>query len=126
MANTRNSGTNHEYAKVDTNPGSTGYFTNPICPRDKRKVGADKIYFSIRETNADISANPSALSTITVTLQFKCPGDLAWTDFVDFAGNSLAIGNRIELDDSGAGILWRAGVEDDNFSAGSVTFGFDW
>jgi hypothetical protein len=127
MANSRASGTNYEYATVDTNPGAAGYFTNSICPRDKfKEMKVQKIFFSIRETNADISANPSALSTVTVVLQFKCQEDAAWTDFVDLAGSTLAIGNRIVLEDIGNGVDWRAGVVDDGFTSGSVTFGFDW
>ena len=127
MANSRSSGTNYEYATVDRRPTSAGYFTNSICPRDKHRVGkVSKIFFSIREASADISANPSALSTITVGLQFKCEGDAGWTDFVDLAGGTLAIGNRIALDDMGAGVHWRAGVVDDAYTSGSVTFGFDW
>jgi len=73
MANARSSGTNYEYATVDTLPGAAGYFTNSICPRDKAKTDkVKKIFFSIRETNADISAAPSDLSTVTVVLQYKC------------------------------------------------------
>jgi hypothetical protein len=127
MANSRSSGANKEYATVDTRPTSAGYFTNEVDVRllsknDKVK----KLFFSIRETAADISAAPSALSTITVVLQFRCPGDAAWTDYVDLAGSSLAIGNRLIIEDGGAGVFWRAGVRDDEYTSGSVTFGFDW
>ena len=125
MANTRSSGTNHEYATVDTTPTSAGYFTNSVNLREKMSRGIIKLFFSIREASADISAAPSALSTVTVSLQFKCPGDAGWTDYVDFAGADLAIGNRVILDDMGL-VEWRAGVVDDNFTSGSVTFGFDW
>ena len=127
MANGRSSGTNYEYATVDTNPGASGYFTNSICPRDKFKTDKVKqIFFSIRESAADISAAPSALSTITVVLQYKCQGDAAWTDYIDLAGSTFAIGNRVVLEDIGNGVDWRAGVRDDEFTSGSVTFGFDW
>ena len=127
MANARSSGTNYEYATVDTLPGAAGYFTNSICPRDKAKTDkVKKIFFSIRETNADISAAPSDLSTITVVLQYKCQGDAGWSDYVDFAGSSLAIGNRMALEDNGNGVDWRAGVVSDGYTSGSVTFGFDW
>lgn len=127
MANARSSGTNYEYATVDTRPTSAGDFTNAICPRDKLKTDkVRQIFFSIRETNADISAAPSALSTITVVLQYRCQGDAAWTDYVDLAGSTFAIGNRVVLEDSGNGVDWRAGVRDDEYTSGSVTFGFDW
>lgn len=127
MANSRSSGTNYEYATVDTNPGSAGYFTNYICPRDKHKTGkVGKIFFSVREAAADISAAPSALSSITVTLQYRCQGDAGWTDYVDLAGSTFAIGNRVVMEDLGNGVDWRAGVVSDGFTSGSVTFGFDW
>lgn len=126
MANTKSSNINHEYATVDTQPTSAGYWTNEVSPRDKFKKGAGKLFFSIREASADISANPSALSTITVSLQFKCKDDLGWTDYVSLDGSALAIGNRVALEDVGADVRWRAGVVDDAFTSGSVTFGFDW
>lgn len=126
MANSRNSSTNREYATVDTNPGATGYFTNSVCPRSKVKDGIDKVFFSIRETDADISAAPSALSSIIVTLQYKCPEDDRWTDYVSLDGSTFTIGNRVLIEDYGVGVLWRAGVVDDGFTSGSVTFGFDW
>jgi hypothetical protein len=126
MANSRSSQPNHEYATVDTNPGAAGYFTNPFCPRDKTKIGIPKVFFSIRDATADKSENPSALSVITVGLQFKCSGDLDWTDYIPLDGSSLAIGNRVALEDMGAGVIWRAGVVDDAFTSGSVVFGFDW
>jgi hypothetical protein len=125
MANSRSSGTNQEYATVDTRPTSAGYFTNNVNLREKGKRGVTKMFFSIREASGDISANPSALSTITVGLQFRCPGDVGWTDYIDLAGSSIAIGNRVILEDSGL-VEWRAGVVDDNYTSGSVTFGFDW
>jgi len=125
MANSKSSGINKEYATVDTQPTSAGYFTNEVNVRTKLKRNA-KLFFSIRETEADVSAAPSALSSITVVLQFKCPDDLGWTDYIDLAGSTLAIGNRVQLDDNGAGVLWRAGVRDDEYTSGSVTFGFDW
>ena len=125
MANTRSSGTNYEFATVDTRPTSAGYFTNSVNLREKIKRGTTKIFFSIREATADISANASALSTITVSLQYKCSTDAGWTDYVDLAGSSFAIGNRVALEDMGL-VEWRAGVVDDNYTSGSVIFGFDW
>jgi hypothetical protein len=125
MANTRYSDSNYEYAKVDTRPTSAGYWTNSVNLREKVKRGANKLFFSIREATADISADPSALSTITVSLQYKCSIDAGWTDYIDLAGSSFAIGNRVVLEDMGL-VEWRAGVVDDNYTSGSVNFGFDW
>ena len=127
MANSKDSTANREYATVDTLPGSAGYFTNEVDVRLKRKN--DKvhcIFFSIREEEADLSEAPSTGSTITVNLQFKCPGDSAWTNYVPLDGSSFAIGNRVAIEDIGAGVLWRAGVVSDGFTSGSVIFGFDW
>lgn len=126
MANSRSSSANHEYATVDTVPDASGYFTTPFCPRDKGKIGIGKVFFSVRDATGDVSEAPSALSSVTVGLQFKCSGDLDWTDFVPLDGSALAIGNRIVLEDIGAGVLWRAGVVSDGYVSGSVRFGFDW
>jgi hypothetical protein len=129
MANSKNSKGHCEYATVDTRPTSDGYFTNSICPRtiiSEGKTIGGKIYFSIRETGADISAAPSALSSVTVVLQYKGPDDVAWTDFIPLDGSSFAIGSRVLIEESANGVLWRAGVRDDEFTSGSVTFGFDW
>lgn len=125
MANSKSSGNNYEYATVDTLPGAAGYFTNEIDSRHIHKLGA-KLFFSIRETESDVSAAPSALSSVTVKLQFKCVGDEGWTVFVPLDGSTFAIGNRVEIDDNGNGVLWRAGVASDEYTSGSVTFGFDW
>lgn len=125
MANSRSSGNNYEYATVDTLPGAAGYFTNNVDPRKLKDKGA-KVFFSIRQTDADVSAAPSALSTITVALQYRCLGDDAWTDYVPLDGSDFAIGNRVEIDDTGHGVYWRAGVRSDEYTSGSVTFGFDW
>jgi len=127
MGNSRSSGVNKEYATIDTQPGAAGYFSNSVSVRylrSKKKIS--KVFFSIRETNTDISAAPSALSTITVVLQFMCEGDLGWTDYIPLDASTLAIGNRFEIGDLGASVHWRAGVVSDGFTSGSVTFGFDW
>jgi len=125
MANSQSSGNNYEYATVDTLPGSTGYFTKEIDARHIQKLGG-RIFFSIREAALEQSEAPSAASTITVALQFKCPGDADWTDFDSLDGSTFAIGNRVEIDDNGMGVVWRAGVRSDEYTSGSVRFGFDW
>lgn len=126
MANSRNSGEFKEYATVDTEPDSLGYFTNEVNLRNLRKVGSEnRMYFSIREWEADSSA-ASDTSEIVITLQFKCDGDLGWQDYVSLDGSELAVGNRVVISDSGAGVLWRAGVKYYEYTSGSITFGFDW
>jgi len=121
MANSRNSGVSHEYATVDTAPaaGSAGYFTNAVCAKQKK---IKRMFFSIRETTDD-----SSPSVVTVKLQFKCNDDSGWTDYVSLGSETLAIGNRLEINDLGTGTYWRAGVADDlSYTSGSITFGFDW
>ena len=121
MANAKVSKIYCEYATVDTAPaiGSGGYWTNIVYPRRNE---IKKLFFSIRDT-----ADDSSPSVMTVKLQFKCAGDSGWADYLDFAGSTLAIGNRMIIDECGEGVAWRAGVEDDlNYTSGSCTFGFDW
>ena len=129
MANSRISDDNHEYAVIDTAPDSEGYFTNTICPRDIIKAGTSiggKIFFSIRENEADSSAEPSDNAVTEVILEFKCEDDTEWTEFVPLDGSSIAVGNRVQIDDTGAGVLWRAGVSSVGYTSGKVVFGFDW
>jgi hypothetical protein len=129
MANSRSTGDFKEYATIDTQPSGTdlGYWTNEVCLRDKQKdwLAKDKMWFSIREFEAD-SSEASDTSSMTVTLQFKCDGDAGWQDYVDFAGSTLARGNRLVIEDTGAGARYRAGVKDGDFTSGKVTVGFDW
>jgi hypothetical protein len=120
MANSRLSKRYCEYATVDTAPanGSGGYWTNPVNPRNKK---ATKLFFSIRETTDDSSA-----SVMTIKLQFKCAEDTGWTNHLN-NGDDWEIGTRVLLSEWGEGVQWRAGVEDGNdFTSGSLTFGFDW
>jgi len=126
MANSRTSGAFKEYATVDTLPTGLGYFTNTVNVRAIRKTNKElRIYFSIREEEAD-SSEASDTSTMTVTLQYMCDGDSGWQDYVPLDGSALAVGNRVVIEDSGAAVLWRAGVKDGEFTSGSLTFGFDW
>ena len=126
MANSRTSGEFKEYATVDTLPVGLGYFTNAL---DVRKMWKDKkisrIYFSIREEEAD-SSGASDTSAITVTLQFQCEGDAGWQDYVPLDGSALAVGNRVAIEDVGVAVWWRAGVKWNDYTSGSITFGFDW
>ena len=126
MANSRSSDTNYEYVTIDTAPDSAeeGYFTNEIDVRLlKKEKKVDKIYFSIRE-----AADPGSIdaSVITVLLQFMCPGDARWQTYVPLDGSTLAIGNRITLDDFGPNVKWRAGASYDGYTSGSLRLGFDW
>ena len=126
MANTTYSTSNHEYILVDTAPESDaeGYFTGEVDVRLlKKEKKVDKIYFSIRE-----AADPGSIdaSVITVSLQFKCDGDVRWQDYVPLDGSTLAIGNRISLEDFGPNVKWSAGVKTADYTSGSLRLGFDW
>jgi len=128
MANARSSGEYYEFITVDTQPDSTdvGYWTNTVSIkeiRNKHKITG--IYFSIREFEADAS-DASDASDITVKLQFMCAGDAGWTDYVSLDGSSLAIGNRLFIEDISSQTVWRAGVIADDFQSGQIRLGFDW
>lgn len=119
MANSKKSGVFREYATVDTAPEPAGYWTNVVKPKDQ---GIKKLYFSIREA----AGSDSTASIMTVKLQFKCPDDTGWQDYLD-NGSDWAIGTRIILEEFAAGVHWRAGVPDFSaYTSGSLTFGFDW
>ena len=112
MANAQTSGNNKEYATVDTTPGASGYWTNAVNMRGK---GLSYMFFSIRGTG-----------TATVTLQFRCDGDAAWTDYNN-EGTDFVTGDRKIIEGTSGGTSWRAGVKDDAaYTSGSVSFGFDW
>jgi hypothetical protein len=128
MANGRSSGEFKEYATVDTKPSGSdlGYFTNAVSVRELAKLcKISKIYFSVRESEAD-SSGASDTSVMTVTLQFKCDGDAGWQDYVPLDNSTLRVGNRFAIDDLGAGVQWRAGIKDWEYTSGKLTFGFDW
>ena len=112
-----------EYAVVDSAVGE-GYFTGEVVMATlKSTKSIERIFFSIRE-----EADPGSIddSVVTVVLQFKCEGDARWQTYVPLDGSTLAIGNRLRLNDNGSAIIYRAGVLEDGFTSGSVIFGFDW
>ena len=119
------SGEYREYARIDTAPGAGGYWTNAVSISDlKTGKSIKRIFFSIREEQAD----PGSIddSDVTVTLQFRCTDNDRWTDYVFLDGSTLAIGNRLKIDDDGAAAEWRAGVKEGDYTSGSVLVGFDW
>ena len=133
MANSKLDTAHSTYVIVDTEPSGTelGYWTSEVTPRDLlnegKLIAKDKIWFSIRELDADSSEDASDTAVITVSLQFKCAGDLGWQDYVDYAGSTLSIGNRVLLEDLGNAVKWRAGVKDNgDYTSGALRFGFDW
>ncbi|KKM71970.1 hypothetical protein LCGC14_1425200 [marine sediment metagenome] len=112
MPNSRLSSDYYEYATVNTNPGASGYFTNEVNIRQK---SLQQVFFSVRETGA------SSAFSVTITLQFKCPGDDDWQDY-----DTYSEVNRKLIEGGGAGVRWRMGVEQGDYTSGEVTFGFDW
>lgn len=126
MANEQLSSTFYKYAIVDTNPDADGFWTGELSIRDLRKrYNVQRVFFSIREYEADSSGEGE--TTITVRLQFKCPGDLGWQDLYHNDGDGFNLGERIALEDTAADVRWRAGCKDgDVTGSNSVIFGFDW
>ena len=112
-----------EYAAVDSAVGA-GYFTGEVIMANlKSAKSIERIFFSIREEADEGSIDDSV---ITVSLQFKCLGDERWQDYVSLDGSELAIGNRLVIKDDGSAVRYRAGVKEDDYTSGSVIFGFDW
>ena len=105
--NSTNSGGRYEYATVDTDAAAAGYWTEEVNPKRKSQ---SQVYFSVRGTG-----------TITITLQFICPGDATWTDYDTYTAVT-----RVKVEGAAAGVRWRAGVKDADYTSGSLTFGFDW
>jgi len=127
MANSRETNAYSSYATVDEDPGVGGYFTEAVTPRRLH----DDLYFSIREvekqeSSADPLDSSGAETDITVVLQFQCKGDDRWQNYNYNDGTVLAIGDRFKIEDTGAGVRWRAGVEAGGYTFGAVRFGFDW
>ena len=58
---------------------------------------------------------------MTVTLQFICPGDASWSDYDTYTAVT-----REKVEGAAAGVRWRAGVKDADWTSGTLTFGFDW
>jgi len=111
MANTKSSGLHHEFATVDTAPGASGYFTNPVNIRQEK---VQKIFFTMR-----------GAGTVTPIIQFKCIGDTTWTTYN--YSETLVAGDRLVIEGVGTGTQWRAGVLNDAaYTSGNITFGFDW
>jgi len=128
MANSKSSTVFHEYATVDTSPGEAGYGTNEVSLRElrtKKKRIQDRVYFSVRETEAD-SSEASDTSSVNVRLQFKCKDDVGWQDYKFLNGATITAGCRFAITDMAAEIHWRGWVNDDDYVSGSVVFGFDW
>lgn len=122
MANSKASGEHHEYATIDTAPAAGGYWTNIVSPRGRNKGIMRVLFFSVRETVPDASAGASVITPI---VQFRCTGDVGWTDYNN-DDIAFIVGDRKNIKISGGGVQWRAGVHNGDYTSGSFTLGFDW
>jgi len=127
MANSKETNAYSSYATVDEAPEADGFFTESVTPRRLH----DDLYFSIREVDKDESSADSldssgATTDVTVVLQFQCKGDDRWQTYNYNDGAALVVGDRFKIEDTGAGVRWRAGVLDGGYVFGAVKFGFDW
>ena len=110
MANSTTSEDFREQVIVDTAPAAAGYYTNEVNARQLFNNMVREIYLSIRGTG-----------NMTVTLEFKMPGDSAWSQYAQYSANILKV-----IRDPRAGAQWRAGVKSGEYQSGSFTFGFNW
>ena len=111
MANTQLNGPRYEYVSIDEAPGADGDWCKSVSMTGKK---AEELF-------ASVSGGGSA----TVTMQYKLPHDGA--AYVDYTtGETLESGARFRLDDHGAGVKWRVGVKQGNYSSGTVIVGLDW
>ena len=111
MANSKLNGERYRYASIDTAPGADGYWSDAVS---MSSVNAGALFFS--RSGAGIG---------TVTIQYKLPHTgSAWTDYD--SPISLTDGVRCRLDDMGAGVKWRAGVKNGNYTSDTIIVGFDW
>ncbi len=115
MSNSRTKKESHSYASIDEAPVADGYWCEEVS-MNKNKT--NKLYWSRRGAGVG-----------TVTIQFRCPGDSAWTDYVTDEG--LASGERFIIDDNAAGVRWRTGIKEDTsadntYTSGTITVGLDW
>jgi len=112
MANTLLSATHHEYVSIDTAPGASGEWSNPVIVKKSKDVKA--LFFS-----------RSGGGVAVVSLQYLLPHDGAvWTDYV--TSENLSDGCRFRLDELGTGVQWRAGIKLGDFTSNTVIVGFDW
>lgn len=110
MANTKSNGERYAYATIDTAPGADGYWCDSVSMTAKNTKA---IFFSYRGGGS-----------ATVTIQFRCQSDTAWTDLT--TDETIADGVRFRLDDFAAGVKYRAGVKSGAYTSGDNKVGFDW
>ena len=111
MANQKLNGPRYSYASIDTAPGADGYWSDSVS---MSKANANELFASI-----------SGGGVATVTLQYMLPhSGAAWTDYT--TSETLESGGRFRMDDHGAGVKWRIGVKNGNYTSDTIIVGFDW
>lgn len=100
-------GINREQATVDTDPGSSGYYTDAVYTN-----GEGNLHFYIK-----------ACTGATVHLQWQHVCDS--TSWFDYDADGYTAVGRYHIEDNTPGVKWRAGVKDNNQGTTS-TFGLDW
>lgn len=111
MANSRTSKPTYEKVVIDTAPGADGYWTNVVTPRGR---GVDKLFLSVAETG------DSSAFMITVTLQYRPPGDTEWQVYDTYTSATREI-----IEDNGSS-KWRAGVDNGDYTSGEGSITLDW
>ena len=111
MANQQLKGPRYKYASIDTAPGAAGYWSEPVSLSQERVTA---IFFT-----------RSGAGVGTVHLQYKLPHTgSTWQDY--YTTESLVDGARLKVADQGAGVKWRAGVKNGNYTSGTIITGYDW
>lgn len=113
MANVNTSGSGYEKVVIDTNPGTDGFFTNPVVQRKGAGKVVDKLFLLVQGTGE-----------FTPILQFKMKADTGWTDYVD--GSELPIGTLKEVNANAGNLLWRAGIKQGWFTSGTAVISIIW
>lgn len=100
----------YSYVRVEEAPGVDGVWCAPV---GGLKEKTDKLFFSYRGGGV-----------VIVTIQFICPTDLAWTDYL--TDETLENGARFLLEDNASGVKWRVGVKQGGYSSDISIIGLDW
>lgn len=107
MANTKSTTEYTRKAIIDTNPSAGGFWLDPVSIRGE---DVTRLFFSIK-------GNENAITT----LQFKATEDSTWTDY-----ESYPLNGRYIIEGGGAGIEWRVGVKENDYTSGTTEITFDW
>jgi len=102
MANRPIKDTTYKGVIIDTAPGASGYWCEPVSGAD-HKVGQFNLYMS-------------GIWAGTVTLQFRPKGDPGWKGYDDFTNTD----DPVQIIEDYTDCEWRAGVASGNYISGTV------